>query len=182
MECIDAPNNPSQWTRGAFRQNGKLTGEPTAPLTITSGINNGHVFLYSSTSRSRELVALTRFGCGDWGDSPFSIIFDVPRTAFSLTVGFNRLERICNVGERWHIQGFDQFGLQVMHQDVISIDAATECILTVRFASDAPVAAISTWVQNGPGVSWHRIDLGSVADIPLTLKERVERLEEFHPE
>ena len=185
MECIIAPNNPSQWVRGSFSQNGKLTGSPTVPFEMVSGINGGHVFLYSSTNRNRELVALSRGGCGDWGDSPFSLIFDQPRTAFALTVGFNAAERggPCTGGERWHVEMWGIDGTKVGHQDIVSIDPveAGRCVLTISFVSDVPIMAVSTWVQNGPGVAWHRVDLGSATEIPpLTLEERVEILEAFH--
>ena len=185
MECIDASQNPSQWVDGVLSDNGKLTGSPTLPFEIVPGINRGHVYLYKSTSRNRKLVALSRFGCGDWGDSPISLFLDDPVLAISLTVAFNTTARRgrnlpCSVGERWHIELWGINATKIMHQDIVSIDPVDECILTVSFVSDVPIKAISTWVQNGPGVYWWLVGFGSIDFVPLTLEERVERLEGFH--
>ncbi len=163
-----------------FLPNGALTGNPSAPLTIHYGNwrETGTVFNYFSRAAG-TLISQSYGGCGAWGDSTWAMKFDTPRTAFAITFNFHD----GMAGERVHLEFWDDDGRLVGHQDVVNSAENTLENTTFSWTSLVGVAGFSMWIQNGPGVGIVLVALGE-ADLvppqPLTLEERVLRLEEIH--
>ena len=181
-ECIDAPLNPAQWPEfeGQTRPNGKISGVPSDPLTaLRNGTATDHIFLYFSR-HSGQLVSFSRGGCGDWGDGPWVMVFDSPRTAFSMELFFGDF----TTGERYHLEFWDTDGTLLGHQDVIGQapcigERGCQSIQTFAWESDVPVAGFSAWPQNGPGVGFLNVKLGStgVEPPPLSFEDRLRSME-----
>lgn len=177
-ECIDALNNPAQWPEfvGQTRPNGKISGVPSAPLTaLKNGAATDHIFLYFAR-HAGQLVSYSRGGCGDWGDGPWVMVFDSPRTAFSMELLFHNF----TVGKQYHLEFWATDGTLLGHQDVIGVADGPRSVQTFSWESAVPVAGFSAWPENGPGVGFLNVKLGStgVEPPPLSLEDRVRSIED----
>ncbi len=208
-------------SNGAGGVNGTLNanaGSPTEPLTIVARRPDGgsvaqYYFWSGNNSGTVAYHNISLGGCGETslnrGESSWVIIFDKPRSAFSIAVTIGNMLP----GGRLHIQGHDTTGAMIMHQDIVAggpdpdADFPHSQTFSWTTAPGVEIAALTTWVENfengtflrGPtGVRWLSVGLGTARDdevpvpdpdpVVFTLEERVDALEErmdaleaFHP-
>ena len=191
-ECLaNQPLNPDRIT-GAPSANGKISGEPSVPLTaIGSDAILGETIIYNQrwVDIGDQALSYTRH-CGDFGDSSWAMVFDQPRTALSLELIFHFIRTAgkydMTVGDRYHLEFWGTDGSLVGHQDIVDSDhrdwrnSDDNRIQRFSWVSDVPVAGFSAWPENGPGAAFTTIVLGTIDDTaqpPLSLEERVEILE-----
>ena len=182
--CIENNRNPCQFddTPGCNAPIGRLFDEPapTAPLTVIAfdpASTNG-IMHYISRRSPTGVASVSRDGCGpidtsqgcDWGDCPWSIIFDQPYTAFCFDVRFDG--RHFDDLRHQHLNFWNENGNMLGHRDLFG--EAVNQDNTYCWVSDEPVAAMTSWQGDpGPGnIWWIRVHVGQPA---TTACERAER-------
>ncbi len=196
--CMDAPNNTSTGLPGGIifwrttGLNGTLNrmvvdGKPSVPLTAQPRDDGGSVFVYRNLPGS---TSLSHGGCpgegplgvgAGWGQSSWAMVFDKPRTAFYINFAFSSN----TVGERLHLEFWDENGDKIGHQDIVNSADNPPQPISFAWISSRPVAAFSAWPQNAPGGGFLEIGLGdTTSPVPMPppepkmLDERVQDIED----